>query len=70
MEETAVPIMALPNPTPLDDIPKIAHELDATFLTNKTRDLAWRRVQLNRLYDLVQDNYSLLCEAMHKDLRK
>ncbi|KAJ3284438.1 hypothetical protein HDU79_008122 [Rhizoclosmatium sp. JEL0117] len=70
MEETSVRIMPLPNPTPLDDIPKIARELDATFLTNKTRDLAWRRVQLNRLYDLVQDNYSLLCEAMHKDLRK
>jgi acyl-CoA reductase-like NAD-dependent aldehyde dehydrogenase len=32
--------------------------------------LAYRKKQLQRLYDLVKENEALLLKALHKDLRK
>lgn len=35
-----------------------------------TLPLAYRKKQLQRLYDLVKENEALLLKALHKDLRK
>ena len=40
------------------------------FLTGRTRDMKFRRHQLERLLDLVTDNYDAIHEALMKDLRK
>ncbi|KAJ3087672.1 hypothetical protein HK100_008300, partial [Physocladia obscura] len=57
-------------PTPLEEIPKIVAGLHATFATNKTRDLAWRRHQLRQLYNFLNDQHDLISEALYKDLNK
>ncbi|KAI7898292.1 Aldehyde/histidinol dehydrogenase [Cokeromyces recurvatus] len=40
------------------------------FLTGKPRDLKWRKLQLQRLYDLVSENEDKLYEALSKDMNK
>ncbi|KAJ3086331.1 Aldehyde dehydrogenase, partial [Physocladia obscura] len=62
--------LAETTPTSLEDIPKIVASLHATFATNKTRDLAWRRDQLRKLYNFLDDQYDLISEALYKDLNK
>ncbi|KAL1936742.1 hypothetical protein VTP01DRAFT_876 [Rhizomucor pusillus] len=46
------------------------HLVRRVFLTGKTRSLAFRKQQLQRLYDLVKDNEERFYEAMAKDMRK
>eukprot|EP01012_Entosiphon_sulcatum_P041911 TRINITY_DN55823_c0_g1_i1.p1 TRINITY_DN55823_c0_g1~~TRINITY_DN55823_c0_g1_i1.p1 ORF type:complete len:506 (+),score=105.75 TRINITY_DN55823_c0_g1_i1:31-1518(+) len=41
-----------------------------TFNSGRTLPLAFRRQQLQRLYDLVNDNSDKLCDALKKDLGK
>ena len=43
------------------------HCLDKSGIT---LPLAYRKKQLQRLYDLVKENEALLLKALHKDLRK
>ncbi|KAI9008897.1 Aldehyde/histidinol dehydrogenase [Phycomyces nitens] len=40
------------------------------FGTGKTRNIAFRKAQLKRLYSLVKENEARLCEALSKDLNK
>ncbi|KAL0081422.1 Aldehyde/histidinol dehydrogenase [Phycomyces blakesleeanus] len=40
------------------------------FNTGKTRNIAFRKAQLKRLYSLVKENESRFCEALFKDLNK
>lgn len=44
--------MALPQfkNTPIEDIPKVVHELRATFTSQKTKPLEFRLRQLRKLY--------------------
>ncbi|KAI8369621.1 Aldehyde/histidinol dehydrogenase [Radiomyces spectabilis] len=44
--------------------------LRGTFTTGKSRDLFWRKFQLERLYSLVKDNEERFYEALAKDMNK
>ena len=44
--------------------------VQATFASNKTKEKAWRRQQLARLYFMLKDNQERLCAAEQKDLRR
>lgn len=56
--------------TDVDRIPAVVDRLRATFESGRTRPLAWRREQLERLVALVDDHGDALCEAMRADLGK
>jgi len=56
--------------TPIDTIEDAVEHLRRTFNTGITLPLAYRKKQLQRLYDLVKENEALLLKALHKDLRK
>jgi acyl-CoA reductase-like NAD-dependent aldehyde dehydrogenase len=36
----------------------------------KSRDIAWRKFQLERLYALVKENEERIVEALYKDMKK
>lgn len=40
------------------------------FLKGKPRDLQWRKVQIQRLYDLIYENEDRLVQAMKLDMNK
>ncbi|KAJ3347230.1 Aldehyde dehydrogenase [Entophlyctis luteolus] len=42
----------------------------ATFVSNKTKPLAWRRAQLKRLYALLSERESDLVNALQKDMKR
>ncbi|KZT65563.1 aldehyde dehydrogenase [Daedalea quercina L-15889] len=54
--------------TPIDEIPKIHHELKEAFQTGKTRPIAYRRQQLLQLCYLLQDNLERFYAALYADL--
>ncbi|CAI0644005.1 unnamed protein product [Colletotrichum noveboracense] len=56
--------------TSTDDIYRLTDTLRATFRSNKTKDLNWRKVQLRKLYWAIRDFTPQLCDALRKDLRK
>ncbi|KAK2068557.1 hypothetical protein P8C59_003190 [Phyllachora maydis] len=53
-----------------DAIPAVYQAALATFRTNKTKDVEWRRVQLRRLYWALVDYEPALLEALYRDLHK
>ncbi|KAI5927143.1 aldehyde dehydrogenase [Camillea tinctor] len=57
-------------PTPLEEIPKIAATLRESFRSQKTKDVEWRLVQLRKLWWGIQDYSELLQAALKKDLNK
>ncbi|KAK4214641.1 Aldehyde/histidinol dehydrogenase [Rhypophila decipiens] len=56
--------------TAVDLIPAIASNVRATFRTNKSKNLEWRRVQLRKLYWAVEDYKDELLTALMNDLHK
>ncbi|RUP44143.1 Aldehyde/histidinol dehydrogenase [Jimgerdemannia flammicorona] len=56
--------------TSVDEIPDIVAGLHKTFNSGLTKPLKYRKDQLRRLYDLLEENESLLVKALYDDLRK
>ncbi|EIN03578.1 aldehyde dehydrogenase [Punctularia strigosozonata HHB-11173 SS5] len=56
--------------TVVDELPKIAEELRATFRSGKTRPLAWRRHQLHQVARMMQENKDEFTKAIAYDMRK
>ncbi len=54
--------------TPQKSIDKGLKRLNDTFLSGKTRDLAWRKEQLKQLHKLVSENQTAIEEALRVDL--
>ena len=50
------------------DIPAIVGRLRKTFATGRTRDVAWRKRQLEALERLLVDNEPAIAVALEKDL--
>ncbi|OAA53181.1 fatty aldehyde dehydrogenase [Niveomyces insectorum RCEF 264] len=56
--------------TDLDSIPKKCARVTATFRTNRTKDLEWRKMQLRKLYWAMVDYTPKFFEALRRDLNK
>jgi beta-apo-4'-carotenal oxygenase len=56
--------------TSIDDIPAVAARIRQSFLSHKTRPLAFRLVQLRKLYWALKDNEALILAACSQDLGK
>jgi aldehyde dehydrogenase (NAD+) len=54
--------------TPAVDIPAVVAGLRKTFATGRTRDVAWRKQQLQALEKLVVDNEAAIADALEQDL--
>ena len=54
----------------VDAIPGLVESLRTTFQTGRTRPLEWRREQLGRLKDLLEENADRLTVALQQDLGK
>jgi aldehyde dehydrogenase (NAD+) len=63
-EATAPPTSA----TSAADIPATVARLRKTFATGRTRDVAWRKRQLEALEKLVKDNEPAIAAALEQDL--
>ena len=64
-------IQLAPVPTsPIDEIAPLVARLRATFDSGKTKDLAWRRGQLEALIRFAKENADALVEALQADLGK
>ena len=50
------------------DIPATVARLRKTFATGRTRDVAWRKRQLEGLVKLMTDNEPAIAAALEKDL--
>ncbi|MCP9272482.1 aldehyde dehydrogenase family protein [Mycolicibacterium arenosum] len=57
-----------PASTDTSDIPSVVAKLRKTFATGRTRDVAWRKRQLEALEKLVTENEGAIAEALEKDL--
>ncbi len=61
----------LPTPhTELARIRGVADRLRQSFNTGRTRDLDWRRAQLDGLISMMKENADALVTALQKDLGK
>lgn len=67
--QAAVSIPPFAN-TDANTIPDICSTVRSTFRTLKTKNLAWRKVQLRKLYWSIKDHAAQLEEALKLDLRK
>ncbi|EFW99257.1 fatty aldehyde dehydrogenase [Grosmannia clavigera kw1407] len=56
--------------TSLDAIPAKCAGVAATFRSGRTKDVAWRKVQLRRLYWAIEDYTGPLKAALQQDLHK
>lgn len=56
--------------TPVASIPNICATVRATFSSNRTKDLEWRKIQLRKLYWALTDFTPKLVAALKKDLNK
>src|SRR5258705_13941494 len=54
----------------VDAIPGLVESLRTTFQSGRTRPLEWRRQQLGRLKDLLEENADRLTVALQQDLGK
>jgi len=52
------------------DFSDLLQRLRATFESGRTRDLAWRRAQLDGIERMLEENEDRIAEALHADLRK
>ena len=50
------------------DVPAVVARLRATFATGRTRDVAWRKRQLQALEKLIVDNEPAIAAALEQDL--
>ncbi len=50
------------------DIPAVVARLRATFASGRTRDVAWRKLQLEALHRMVTENETAIAEALAQDL--
>lgn len=57
-------------PTALDDIRATHQTVRSAYRTNRTKDLAYRKKQIRRLYWGLVDYAPLIEEALHKDMGK
>ncbi|KAH8699236.1 Aldehyde/histidinol dehydrogenase [Talaromyces proteolyticus] len=53
-----------------EEVDKSYTRLRATFLSGKTKSIAWRKWQLKQVWWLVNDNKQQLLDALHTDLNK
>lgn len=53
--------------TPVDSIPAKHEQAYQTFLSGKTRDIAWRKRQIKQLGFLIQDNEDKFVKALEAD---
>ena len=67
---TAAPQSLALSSTTIDAIPGLVGSLRTTFQTGRTRPLEWRRQQLGRLKDLLEENADRLTAALQQDLGK
>ncbi|RUS13211.1 hypothetical protein BC937DRAFT_95668, partial [Endogone sp. FLAS-F59071] len=56
--------------TPVDQYPQIISELRETFNSGLTRDLAYRKQQLRRAWEFLDENVDAIAKALYQDLRK
>ncbi|RUS18662.1 fatty aldehyde dehydrogenase [Endogone sp. FLAS-F59071] len=56
--------------TPIEDLPNVVDALNRTFLDGVTKPLNYRKEQLRRLYDLLDENEVALVKCLYDDLRK
>jgi aldehyde dehydrogenase (NAD+) len=56
--------------TPLEDIPKMVHQVRKTFETGKTKPLSYRKEQLYKLHEFFEKEAEGIIDACYKDLRK
>lgn len=54
--------------TPVDQIQGIYDEVKATFNTHRTRNVLWRKAQLQALGHMIQDNEVRFTHALKTDL--
>jgi aldehyde dehydrogenase (NAD+) len=54
----------------LEDIPHLVSEQREYFSSGATREVAFRREQLEKLKDMIESNSSRIQRAVHEDLRK
>ncbi|RUS24733.1 Aldehyde/histidinol dehydrogenase [Jimgerdemannia flammicorona] len=56
--------------TPVDQYPEIVNELRQSFNSGITRSLEFRKQQLRRVWDLLDENVDVFIKTIHQDLRK
>ncbi|KAI8997589.1 Aldehyde/histidinol dehydrogenase [Pilobolus umbonatus] len=56
--------------TSTDSIEDYVSHVSQIFLTGKTKDIKWRKQQLQNLYNMVKENEEAFYEALAKDLNK
>ena len=64
------PLLQNPRSTPVADLAAIHDRLNKTYLSGKTRDLEYRKVQLRKLYFAIKDNSQRILAALKADLNK
>lgn len=64
------PLLSAPRQTPVSDLAAIHARLNKTFLSGKTRDIEYRKVQLRKLYYSIKDNSQRIIAALKADLNK
>ncbi|WP_319450264.1 MULTISPECIES: aldehyde dehydrogenase family protein [unclassified Mycobacterium] len=66
--EAAAPPSVPPTSTQAVDIPTVVARLRKTFASGRTRDVAWRKRQLEALEKLMVDNEPAIAAALEQDL--
>ncbi|RIA98614.1 aldehyde dehydrogenase family 3 member B1-like protein [Glomus cerebriforme] len=56
--------------TAVSEFPQIIEKLENTFSKNLTKPINYRKKQLERLYNLLDENEQEICDALYKDLHK
>ena len=64
------PLLLTPTTTPVAEIAGIHERLTRTFVSGKTRDAEYRKVQLRKLFYAVKDNSMRIVAALKQDLGK
>jgi aldehyde dehydrogenase (NAD+) len=59
-----------PPATPLDAIPGVVEAARAAFEGGRTRDLAWRKAQLDAVIQMIRENEGAIHAALHADVGK
>src|SRR5690349_15591310 len=70
MAQPIPPTIAPFENTPIEKLASIAASVRTTYISQKTRPVAWRIQQLRKLYWAIVDNTAELQEACRLDLRK
>lgn len=54
----------------MENMENCVKDLRASFQTNATKSVEWRRSQLKAMQRLIDENYTELCDSLKKDLNK